>query len=159
MILRFGFVALVALLGLPNDTAVSAFSTTTTSLTRNGKGHLESLAFVTAQQPRHDRAKLATLPFVGASTKSPLTKLDMGKMEEFLTGRDDKQRKADNDSYLAELQKRVDRINGLEAEIEELGDDELMVKTEEFKERLKKGEDINGPLLEETFAVVREAAW
>jgi preprotein translocase subunit SecA len=29
----------------------------------------------------------------------------------------------------------------------------------EFRERLKKGEDINGKILEEAFAVVREAAW
>ncbi len=40
-----------------------------------------------------------------------------------------------------------------------MGDDELQAKTTEFKERLAKGEDINGPLLEEAFAVVREAAW
>jgi preprotein translocase subunit SecA len=40
-----------------------------------------------------------------------------------------------------------------------LGDDELEQKTSEFRERLAKGEDLNGSLLEETFAVVREAAW
>jgi len=57
------------------------------------------------------------------------------------------------------VQKRVERINALEATIEELGDDELQAKTQEFRERLAKGEDINGPILEEAFAVVREAAW
>ena len=72
---------------------------------------------------------------------------------------DEKTRKEDNDKYLAQLQGRVDRINGLEASIEDLGDDELQAKTAEFKKRLADGEDINGPLLEEAFAVVREAAW
>ena len=85
--------------------------------------------------------------------------LSMGVMEEFITDRDEKTRKAGNDKYLAELQKRVDRINELEPSIEDLGDDELQAKTEEFKSRLQKGEDINGPILEEMFAVVREAAW
>jgi len=154
MIFRIGFAAL-ALLAVP-DYTVSAF-TTSPSLTRNGKT-LESLAFVTSQQPSHERAKLTSLPFVGDS-KSLLTQMDMGKMEEFMTGKDDKSRQDDNDTYLAGVQKRVDRINKLEADIEELGDDELTAKTEEFKARLQKGEDINGPILEETFAVVREAAW
>ena len=36
---------------------------------------------------------------------------------------------------------------------------ELAAKTDEFRQRLKNGEDVNGPLLEEAFAVVREAAW
>ena len=83
----------------------------------------------------------------------------MGVMEDFVKGTDEKTRKADNEKYLAGIQKRVDRINELEASIEDLGDDELQAKTEEFKARLKKGEDINGSLLEEAFAVVREAAW
>jgi len=87
------------------------------------------------------------------------TSLNMGVMEDFLTGRDAAQRESENKKYLEELQKRVDRITELEATIEELGDDELEAKTKEFKERLAKGEDINGPLLEEAFAVVREAAW
>lgn len=76
-----------------------------------------------------------------------------------MTGRDEATRNKDNDKYLQEIQKRVDSINDLEATIEDLGDDELRQKTEEFKARLAKGEDINGPILEEAFAVVREAAW
>jgi preprotein translocase subunit SecA len=80
-------------------------------------------------------------------------------MEQFVTDRDEATRKKDTDKYLQEVQKRVDRINELEATIEDLGDDELQAKTEEFKARLAKGEDINGPILEEAFAVVREAAW
>lgn len=83
----------------------------------------------------------------------------MGVMEDFLSGRDASAREEANKKYLASLQERVDRINSLESSIEELGDDELEAKSTEFRERLAKGEDINGPLLEEAFAVVREAAW
>ena len=87
------------------------------------------------------------------------TTLSMGVMEDFLSGRDASAREEANKKYLASLQERVDRINSLESSIEELGDDELEAKSTEFRERLAKGEDINGPLLEEAFAVVREAAW
>lgn len=80
-------------------------------------------------------------------------------MEEFLTGQDSSKRASDNEKYMASLQTRVEKINKLEADIEEMGDDELEQKTTEFRERLAKGEDLNGPLLEEAFAVVREAAW
>lgn len=83
----------------------------------------------------------------------------MGFMEEFMTGRDDETRRAANEQYLATLQKRVDRINDLEPTIEELGDEDMIAKTAEFRKRLASGEDINGPILEEAFAVVREAAW
>jgi hypothetical protein len=86
--------------------------------------------------------------------------LQMGFVEDFLSGADASQREVDNNKYIAELQQRVTRINALEATIEELGDDELEQKTVEFKNRIQqKGESINGPLLEEAFAVVREAAW
>jgi len=87
------------------------------------------------------------------------TKLHMNVVEDFLSGTDKTARKADNDKYLAALTKRVNRINDLEASVEELADDELIGKTNEFRKRLKLGEDINGPILEEAFAVVREAAW
>lgn len=43
---------------------------------------------------------------------------------------------------------------------EKLTDEELRAKTAEFKRRVREqNEDVNGPLLEEAFAVVREAAW
>ena len=87
------------------------------------------------------------------------TALSMGLLENFVAGTDEKTRTAGNEKYLAKLQKRVDRINALEATIEDLGDDELQEKTNAFRQRLEDGEDINGPLLEEAFAVVREAAW
>lgn len=87
------------------------------------------------------------------------TQLSMGIMEDFLSGADDSARSKANAAYIGQLQKRVDRVNGLEPEIEELGDEDLEAKTAEFRQRLVGGEDINGPLLEEAFAVVREAAW
>lgn len=94
------------------------------------------------------------------STTSPSSsRLNMGVMEDFLSGADSSKREADNKKYLEALQKRVEAINALEPEIEELGDGELQAKTAEFQQRLEAGEDINGPLLEEAFAVVREAAW
>lgn len=76
-----------------------------------------------------------------------------------MTGRDDETRRVANEKYIAELQERVKRINELESTVEELGDEEMVAKTMEFRERLKRGEDINGKILEEAFAVVREAAW
>ena len=83
----------------------------------------------------------------------------MGVVEEFITGRDAETRRSANELYLASLRERVNRINDLESTIEELSDEEMLAKTSEFQSRLSSGEDINGPLLEEAFAVVREAAW
>jgi preprotein translocase subunit SecA len=83
----------------------------------------------------------------------------MGIMEDFLTGQDKSSREKENKKYLEALQERVNRINALEADVEALDDDELVTKTQEFRERLASGEDLNGKLLEEAFAVVREAAW
>lgn len=85
--------------------------------------------------------------------------LQMNFVSDFITEKDMERRLKDNDQYIAGLQKRVDSINALEPDIEDLGDDELAAKTKEFRERLAKGEDINGKILEESFAVVREAAW
>jgi len=62
-----------------------------------------------------------------------------------------------NEKYLKKLQPIVDRINALEKEIAPLADEQLKEKTNEFKERLKKGETLDD-LLPEAFAVVREAA-
>ena len=76
-----------------------------------------------------------------------------------MTGTDESFRTKENAKYLTQLQERVDRINKLEPSIEDLDDDKLKAKTTEFKERLRKGESLNGSLLEEAFAVVREAAW
>ncbi len=51
----------------------------------------------------------------------------------------------------------VEKINGLENEIEKLSDNELRNKTNEFKSRLEKGETLDD-ILPEAFAVVREAS-
>jgi preprotein translocase subunit SecA len=83
----------------------------------------------------------------------------MGVMEDFITGQDNTKRVAANKVYLEQLQQRVKKINALEGIIEELDDDKIQAKTLEFRQRLASGEDINGPILEEAFAVVREASW
>jgi len=62
-----------------------------------------------------------------------------------------------NEKQLKRLQPIVERINGLEPELEKLSDDELRAKADEFKARLKDGSSLDA-LLPEAFAVVREAA-
>ena len=58
---------------------------------------------------------------------------------------------------LKKIQHYVDDANKLSAEFEKLSDDQLKAKTQEFKDRLDKGETLD-QLLPEAFAVVREAA-
>ena len=82
----------------------------------------------------------------------------MGFMEEFISKRDIEQLTASNAAYLSTLQHKVDRINQYESTIEELSDDELLSKTLEFKSRIQNGETVDS-IIEEAFAVVREAAW
>jgi preprotein translocase subunit SecA len=62
-----------------------------------------------------------------------------------------------NDRYVRSLGKYVDAINGFEANISALSDDELRGQTELFRQRLANGEKLND-LLPEAFATVREAA-
>ncbi|KHE67538.1 preprotein translocase subunit SecA, partial [Halobacillus sp. BBL2006] len=62
-----------------------------------------------------------------------------------------------NTRQLKRLEKIADEIDALESEYEKLSDDELRQKTEEFKERHQKGEDLDD-LLVEAFAVVREGS-
>ena len=84
----------------------------------------------------------------------------MGAFEDFLARQDQSARSKDTEQYLKSLAPRIDRINALEETVEDLEDEELEAKTKEFRQRLQEqGEDSNGPLLEEAFAVVREAAW
>lgn len=67
----------------------------------------------------------------------------------------------DEDQNTARVQgytQRVNRINVLEDEIELLSDEAIKAKTEEFRSRLAAGAT-EDELLEEAFAVVREAAW
>eukprot|EP00967_Tisochrysis_lutea_P146863 scaffold277969_cov32-Tisochrysis_lutea.AAC.2 len=65
---------------------------------------------------------------------------------------------AANDATVRRYTQRVQRINGLEDELETLEDEELAAKTDHFRARLAAGET-EDQLLEEAFAVVREAAW
>jgi len=94
------------------------------------------------------------------TTTTSTTTIQMSEiLEDFLAGTDNTKREKENESYISQLQDRVERINAMESDIEELGDDELMAKIVEFRQRLMDGEDINGKIIEEAFAVVREAAW
>lgn len=60
-------------------------------------------------------------------------------------------------SPLPKYQKIVQKINSLEASISAYSDSDFPKKTEELKERLKKGESLDN-LLPEAFALVREAS-
>ena len=62
-----------------------------------------------------------------------------------------------NDRLLKQYRKTVARINAMEPEYEKLSDEALRGKTQEFKERVAKGEALDA-LLPEAFAVVREGS-
>ncbi len=62
-----------------------------------------------------------------------------------------------NEREVKKARIRVERINALEPDLKKLSDVELARKTEEFKAKLKKKPDLD-PILEEAFAVVREAS-
>ncbi|HSV36931.1 MAG TPA: preprotein translocase subunit SecA [Ramlibacter sp.] len=62
-----------------------------------------------------------------------------------------------NDRLLKHYRKTVDRVNALEPQYEKLSDDELRGKTQEFKDRITKGESPDD-LLAEAFTVVREGS-
>ncbi len=62
-----------------------------------------------------------------------------------------------NDRRLKPLFRRVEAINGFEADLAKLTDDGLIAQTEKLKQRFKEGESLDD-LLEEAFATVREGA-
>jgi len=62
-----------------------------------------------------------------------------------------------NDRLIRSMQKTVDHINGLEEQMQALSDEQLKAKTDEYRQRLEKGESLDA-LLPEAFATVREAA-
>jgi preprotein translocase subunit SecA len=62
-----------------------------------------------------------------------------------------------NDRIVKGFDRPVAKINELEPELAKLSDEQLRAKTDEFRERLAKGETLDD-LLDEAFAVVREAA-
>ena len=62
-----------------------------------------------------------------------------------------------NKRDLKRLEKIADKVEALATEMEQLSDEQLTAKTEEFKERIAKGETLD-ELQAEAFAVVREAS-
>ncbi|WP_345841232.1 preprotein translocase subunit SecA [Shewanella algae] len=62
-----------------------------------------------------------------------------------------------NDRTLKTLGKIVNKINALEGEYEQLSNEQLKAKTQEFRDRLEKGETLDD-IMAEAFATVREAS-
>ena len=62
-----------------------------------------------------------------------------------------------NDKEIKRLQKTVDKINALEAGLQNYTDDKLASSTDRFRERLQAGETLEN-ILPEAFAVCREAS-
>ena len=62
-----------------------------------------------------------------------------------------------NDRLLKQYRNVLAKVNALEAQFEKLSDDGLREKTQEFKERVAKGETLDA-ILPEAFAVVREGS-
>lgn len=126
-----------------------------------------SLSFTTTtttQFPKTFQTKTTTpqnqiTPIVVSSTKLKSSILD--DLFSPSSSKTKEEIEKENKPYLESLQTKVNNINELEATIEELDDDELQAKTVEFRERLKNGEDVltSNALIEEAFAVVREASW
>lgn len=63
-----------------------------------------------------------------------------------------------HDREMKRLQPIIDKVNSFEDAMKKLSDEELKAKTPEFKKRLADGETLDD-ILEEAFAVCREAAW
>ena len=63
-----------------------------------------------------------------------------------------------NKREIDRLSKTVEKINALDPNVKKLKDSDFAKKTEEFKERLGKGETLE-ELLPEAYATVREASW
>jgi len=61
-----------------------------------------------------------------------------------------------NQRLLKQMNKRVDRINGLAESVKQMSDEDLAAATPKFRERLEQGETLED-ILEEAFAIVREA--
>ncbi|MFD0590678.1 preprotein translocase subunit SecA [Paenibacillus sp. GCM10027627] len=62
-----------------------------------------------------------------------------------------------NEREVKRLQRTVDEINSMEPKFTALSDEQLRAKTDEFKARLEKGEELDA-ILPEAFATVREAS-
>ena len=66
--------------------------------------------------------------------------------------------KSYSDKEIARLLPIVDKIEAMRPDMKKMSDEELTAKTEEFRERLAKGETLDD-IMPEAFAVVREAMW
>ncbi len=62
-----------------------------------------------------------------------------------------------NDRLLKQFRRTVEQINVFEPQLEQLSDEQLKAKTQEFRDRLAKGETLED-LMPEAFAVVREGS-
>ncbi|MCD6079626.1 MAG: protein translocase subunit secA, partial [Ramlibacter sp.] len=62
-----------------------------------------------------------------------------------------------NDRLLKQYRRTVEQINALEPKLEQLSDEQLQAKTQEFRDRLAQGATLD-ELLPEAFAVVREGS-
>ena len=62
-----------------------------------------------------------------------------------------------NDRLLKQYRNVLSTVNALEAQFDQLTDDELRQKTQEFKERVAKGETLDA-ILPEAFSIVREGS-
>ena len=63
-----------------------------------------------------------------------------------------------SDKELKRIRPIAQKVEDLDAQMQKLSDEELRAKTDEFRDRLKKGETLDD-LLPEAFAVCREADW
>jgi len=63
----------------------------------------------------------------------------------------------ESSKFIKNSKKTIEKINALEADISKLADSDFPKKTQEFKDRLAKGESLDD-ILPEAFALVREAA-
>ena len=63
-----------------------------------------------------------------------------------------------SDREVKRLEKTANEIEALESKMQQLSDDELKAKTDEFKKRVAEGESLDN-ILPEAFAVCREASW
>ncbi|MBT5263213.1 MAG: preprotein translocase subunit SecA, partial [Rhodospirillaceae bacterium] len=64
---------------------------------------------------------------------------------------------SENDRLMKRLQGHAEAINALEPEVEALSDEQLRARTDEFRQQLANGADLDS-LMEPAFATVREAA-
>ncbi len=62
-----------------------------------------------------------------------------------------------NERLVKTMRKAVEQINELESGLQSLSDEQLKAKTDEFRQRLKQGEELNA-VMPEAFATVREAS-